>query len=83
MYQVLSNISFSVYSGEILGVTGPNGAGKTTLVECMAGLLPFDRGALYWKNQRILPLQSKQFMFYFPEGIVPYAEQRVEVILGD
>ena len=37
MYLVLSDISFSVYSGEILGIIGPNGAGKTTLMECITG----------------------------------------------
>ena len=30
--------------GEILGLIGPNGAGKTTLFECLAGVLPADRG---------------------------------------
>ncbi len=81
IYQVLSNISFSVYSGETLGIIGPNGAGKTTLMECMMGLLPIEKGAVYWKDQQISPLQSKQFIFYLPDGILPYAEQRVEVVL--
>ena len=81
IYQVLSNISFSVYSGEILGIIGPNGAGKTTLMECITGLLPFDKGRIYWKNQQLSPLQARQFMFYLPDGILPYAEQRVEVVL--
>jgi len=81
MYQVLSNISFSVNSGEILGIIGPNGAGKTTLMECMMGLLPFDKGTIYWKDQQISPLQSKQFMFYLPDGILPYAQHRVELVL--
>ena len=80
-YQVLSNICFSVYSSEILGIIGPNGAGKTTLMECITGLLPFDKGIIYWKNQQISPLQAKQFIFYLPDGILPYAEQRVEVVL--
>lgn len=81
MYQVLSNISFSVYSGEILGIIGPNGAGKTTLMECVVGLLPFDKGTLYWEDQQISPLQSKQFMFYLPDGILPYAQQRIAHVL--
>jgi ABC-type multidrug transport system ATPase subunit len=36
----LSDVLFSVRSGEVLGLIGPNGAGKTTLFECLAGLLP-------------------------------------------
>ena len=35
---VLSNISFTVEEGDILGIIGPNGAGKTTLFSCMLGL---------------------------------------------
>jgi ABC-2 type transport system ATP-binding protein len=80
-HQVLSDISFSVHAGEILGVIGPNGAGKTSLMECLVGLLPFDKGAIYWKDQKVAPLQSRQFMFYLPDGILPYAQLRVELVL--
>lgn len=36
--EVLSNISFEMNSGEILGVIGPNGAGKTTLFNLITGI---------------------------------------------
>jgi energy-coupling factor transporter ATP-binding protein EcfA2 len=36
----LTEASFSVRAGEVLGLIGPNGAGKTTLFECLAGVLP-------------------------------------------
>jgi ABC-2 type transport system ATP-binding protein len=32
---VVNDISFSVFEGEIFGLTGPNGAGKTTTMECI------------------------------------------------
>lgn len=32
------DVSFEVYSGEILAVIGPNGAGKTSAIECLEGL---------------------------------------------
>jgi zinc transport system ATP-binding protein len=35
---VLSNITFTIDEGDILGIIGPNGAGKTTLFSCMLGL---------------------------------------------
>ncbi|AZG45385.1 branched-chain amino acid ABC transporter permease/ATP-binding protein [Gordonia insulae] len=33
----LEDVSFSVRSGEILGLIGPNGAGKTTLIDALSG----------------------------------------------
>jgi len=38
-FWALSNISFVVERGEIIGVVGPNGAGKTTLMRLIAGVL--------------------------------------------
>lgn len=40
----LLGASFTVPTGQIVGVLGDNGAGKTTLLRTMAGLLPAQRG---------------------------------------
>ena len=40
----VSDVSFSLAGGQILGLLGPNGAGKTTTVSMIAGLLTPDRG---------------------------------------
>jgi len=37
-FYALKNISFSVSSGDIVGIVGPNGSGKTTLLRILAGL---------------------------------------------
>jgi len=34
----LSDVSFAVKTGQILGLIGPNGAGKTTMFNCIAGI---------------------------------------------
>lgn len=44
--QVLSEVSFSLYPGEIVGLLGFNGAGKTTLVKLLCGLLSLDGGEI-------------------------------------
>jgi branched-chain amino acid transport system ATP-binding protein len=33
----VSNVSFGLEKGEILGIIGPNGAGKTTILNIMSG----------------------------------------------
>ena len=43
-YMALSNVTFDVGAGTLMGVVGPNGAGKSTLFNAIAGLLPVRRG---------------------------------------
>jgi ABC-2 type transport system ATP-binding protein len=42
----VSDVSFEVSEGKILGLIGPNGAGKTTTMECVEGVRRPDRGAI-------------------------------------
>lgn len=42
----LADVGFHVEAGEVLGLIGPNGAGKFALFECLAGVLPSDRGVV-------------------------------------
>lgn len=45
-FQALKDISFSVCSGEIVGVIGKNGAGKSTLIKLLSGILLADKGKI-------------------------------------
>jgi simple sugar transport system ATP-binding protein len=42
--KALLGASFTVRSGEVLGLLGDNGAGKTTLVKCLSGIIKPDAG---------------------------------------
>lgn len=42
--QILKNVSFELYSGDILGFIGPNGAGKTTTIKLILGLQGITEG---------------------------------------
>jgi ABC-2 type transport system ATP-binding protein len=79
--QVLADVSFDVASGEILGLIGPNGAGKTTLLECIAGLAPTDGGEVRWRGTSLPPQRRKERLFYVPEAISPYPDQRTSEVL--
>lgn len=46
--QVLKNINFDIYEGEIVGLVGPNGAGKSTLLKIMTGLYSIESGVIYY-----------------------------------
>ncbi len=46
----LSDVSFTLRAGEIVGVWGLLGSGRTELVRAMVGLDPIDSGRLRWRN---------------------------------
>jgi iron complex transport system ATP-binding protein len=57
--QVLREVTFSVGSGEFVGLIGPNGAGKSTLLRTVLGLLPID-GALQLDGQAMAAMSARQ-----------------------
>ena len=79
---VLKDVSFSVLDGEVLGLIGPNGAGKTTLFECLAGLTHADSGEVKFRERSIVPARRKEALFYLPDAIKPWADQRLKWALA-
>jgi ABC-2 type transport system ATP-binding protein len=78
---VLADVSFTVGAGEVLGLIGPNGAGKTTVLECLAGLLPINSGTFRYHGDPLSARRRKETLFYVPDGILPWAQQKVKWLL--
>jgi len=55
--QALSEITFSIERGEIVGVIGPNGAGKTTLFSTLVGLIRPDSGSVILEGRDLSGLK--------------------------
>ena len=49
----VSDVSFAVADGEILGLIGPNGAGKTTLFNVITSMIPPTRGRVLFRGENI------------------------------
>ena len=51
--QAVSDVSFTLNEGEILGLIGPNGAGKTTLFNLVNGVFNSDTGSIVFNGKDI------------------------------
>ena len=81
--QALSNVSFSLKRGEIVGFLGPNGAGKSTLMKIICCYLKQDKGNVTicdvdTKKQDIL---VKSNIGYLPENNALYNDMYIKEYL--
>lgn len=68
--RALSDVSFSVAAGEIVGLLGPNGAGKSTSMKVALGILPPDSGEvrIFGRAVQSEPVEAKRLIGYVPES---------------
>lgn len=74
--RALDGISFTVNSGEIVGILGPNGAGKSTMMKIITGFLHPEEGTV-WINGTLVGgncLEIRRQIGYLPENNPLYAD---------
>ena len=59
-FAAVSNVSFDVEEGEILGLIGPNGSGKSTTFNCIAGMYPPTAGSVRLNGEEIAGLTANR-----------------------
>jgi ABC-2 type transport system ATP-binding protein len=82
-YTAVSDLSFEVAPGEVLGFLGPNGAGKTTTMRMVTGFLPPSAGTVVVDGCNLLrePIRAKRRLGYLPEHPPVYPELTVRQYL--
>lgn len=80
--KILSDVSFSIESGEIVGLLGPNGAGKTTAFYIAAGLIFPSDGKVFINNQEVtnypMHARAKLGLAYLPQEASIFSDLSVE-----
>lgn len=76
----ISDVSFTVKKGEIVGFLGPNGAGKTTTMKILTGYMAPNQGEAFLDgiNVSIDPFSAKKKLGYLPEAPPVYTDMTVE-----
>ncbi|HEW63610.1 ABC transporter ATP-binding protein [Fervidicoccus fontis] len=71
---VISNISFKLNRGEVLGIMGPNGCGKTTMLRTILGLENKDSGEVKIRGK----------IGYVPQDnlLLPWLKLRENIVIG-
>src|SRR4051812_13741441 len=75
----VSDLSFEVQKGEIVGFLGPNGAGKSTTMKILTGFMPATQGKAVVAGHDVFlnPMEVKRNVGFLPENPPVYLEMKV------
>ena len=83
-YRAVSDLSFTVERGQVVGLLGPNGAGKTTTLRMVMGLIFPTEGSIYMDGKAVYPgspALSNLGSFVEGPGFLPHLSGRENLSL--
>ncbi|MFT4660746.1 MAG: ABC-2 type transport system ATP-binding protein [Patiriisocius sp.] len=82
--RALSDVSFSISNGEIVGFLGPNGAGKSTMMKILTTYIKPTYGDAFVSGHNVLEDEQsiKKIVGYLPEHNPLYVDMYVKEYLG-
>lgn len=83
-HRAISNISFTLQRGQILGFLGPNGAGKSTTMMILCGVIAASSGRVNISGYDIKEdsIKAKSQIGFLPENPPLYLDQTVDEYLA-
>jgi ABC-2 type transport system ATP-binding protein len=82
-FPAVTDVSFKVEAGEVLGFLGPNGAGKSTTMKMITGFVPPTSGNITVAGYDIVEksLDARRHIGYLPETVPLYTDMAVDEYL--
>ena len=79
-FPAITDISFKVEAGEVLGFLGPNGAGKSTTMKIITGFMPPSAGEVTVAGYDIVTesLEARRHIGYLPETVPLYSDMNIK-----
>ncbi len=81
--KALSEVSFGIDDGDIVGFLGPNGAGKSTMMKIITGFIPQTAGDVFVNGMNVIEksLEVRSVIGYLPEHNPLYHDMYVKEYL--
>ncbi len=82
--QVLKDFNMTLEEGKVYGLLGKNGEGKTTLIRMIMGVIPGDKGKIYYKGNPIAfnSQHHKKEVGYIPEESIFFGWMRINQLMA-
>lgn len=80
--QVLDNVTADIGVAEFVSVLGPSGCGKSTLLRLIAGLIPFEEGAIQVNGEAVTGPSATMGFVFQTSNLLPWLNVRDNLLLG-